>query len=60
MDKIIYTVQDITGDYALLQRKGGIAEDTILVALALLPLDIHLGTCLLWEDFSYRLLDPEI
>lgn len=53
MEPIHYRVAKIDGDYAVLQRTG--SEDTILVARALLPLDIEEGTRLLWENFQYTI-----
>lgn len=49
----VYTVIRIEGDYAILLSEEGIENP---VALALLP-PIWEGSKLLWENFSYSLLD---
>lgn len=49
-----YTVEKIDGDYAHLRRTDTDSDQTILVALALLPDVTDEGTDLIWEDLSYR------
>lgn len=52
-----YRVIKIDGDYAVLLRTDIDTEDTILVALALLPFGTDTGTKLLWENFEYSIID---
>lgn len=52
-----YRVIKIDGDYAVLLRTDIQTDDTILVALALLPPDIDTGSNLLWENFEYTVSD---
>ncbi len=51
-----YIVKEISGDYALLLRTDNSANETILVALALLPSDIDINTKLLWENLIYKII----
>jgi len=53
-ETIKYIVIKIDGDYAILKRTD--TEDTILVARALLPIEIVEGTNLLWENFEYTII----
>ncbi len=50
-----YRVEKIDGDYAWLMRTDGSTEEPMMVARALLPLDIEEGSVLIWENFSYSL-----
>ncbi len=50
-----YRVEKIDGDYAWLVRTDIVSEESMMVARALLPLDIEEGSELLWENFSYSL-----
>ncbi len=50
-----YIVTQINGDYAVLKRIDIDTDDTILVALALLPLETDEGIHLVWEDLEYRI-----
>lgn len=52
-----YKVKDITGDYAVLLRTDIKTEDTILVAMALLPDGTDIGSDLLWENLEYTLVN---
>ena len=56
-DILYYTVAKIDGDYAVLALEG--SEDTILVARALLPLDIDEGSHLRFDRscFLYEIID---
>jgi hypothetical protein len=54
-----YLVLKIDGDYALLQQITPPREQTILVARALLPLEIDVGSRLHWELFEYTLQEEE-
>jgi hypothetical protein len=51
MEKIIYTVKAISGDYAVLVSESG---EENRMALALLPYDIDEGDRVIYEDYSYR------
>jgi hypothetical protein len=57
MGPYAYRVIKIDGDYAVLLRTDTETEDTILVAMALLPDGIDIGTNLLWENFEYTVTD---
>lgn len=51
-----YTVARIDGDYAVLRRTDDGSGDEILVARALLPEAIDIGSALRYEAFAYTLL----
>ena len=51
-----YKVLRIDGDSAHLQRIDEPTEDTVLVAMALLPIEIDEGTLLLWENLEYSII----
>lgn len=51
-----YIVIKIDGEYAVLQRTDIQSDDTILVAMALLPPGTDTGSNLLWENLEYTLL----
>ncbi len=51
-----YIVARIDGDYAILQRTDVDTKDEILVARALLPEAIDIGTQLHYEMFSYTIV----
>ena len=51
-----YKVIKIEGDYATLIRTDISTEETMFIALALLPFGTDLGTELLWENFEYSIL----
>ncbi len=50
-----YSVIKIDGDYAILKRTDLNEDDTILVARALLPLEIQEGTRLIWKNLEYTI-----
>lgn len=52
-----YRVIKIDGDYAVLLRTDIQTDDTILVALALLPEGTDTGSNLIWENLVYTLCD---
>lgn len=56
METKYYIVSKIDGDYAILSRTDIQTTDTILVARALLPMDIDEGTKLLWENLEYSII----
>ena len=55
MEAIYFTVVELSGDYAWLRRKGA-QEEPLMVARALLPEEIDLGTELKYEMFQYEIL----
>ncbi len=56
METKYYIVSKIDGDYAILSRTDLQTDDTILVARALLPLEIDEGTKLMWENLEYTII----
>lgn len=56
MGPFYYEVIKIDGDYAVLRRTDIQTDDTILVAMALLPFGTDTGSRLLWENLEYTLL----
>ncbi len=50
-----YKITNINGDYAFLVRTDIDNTDEVMVALALLPYDIDIGTKLKWENFAYTI-----
>lgn len=50
-----YIVKRLDGDYAILVRTDISNQDEILVARALLPMDIDEGTSLHWENLEYTI-----
>lgn len=51
-----YEVASIDGDYAILRRTDNDMHDEILVARALLPEEIDIGTALYYEMFTYSIV----
>ncbi len=56
MNRFEYIVADIDGDYAHLKRVDQESEEPKLVARALLPPEITVGTKLLYEWMSYSII----
>ena len=56
METYYYIVDSIDGDYANLKRTDIATEDTKLVARALLPDGIDVGTKLKYEMFEYEIV----
>ncbi len=52
-----YTVESIDGDYANLRRTDIESEDLKLVARALLPMEIGVGTKLKYEMLQYEIVE---
>ena len=48
-----YTVVQIEGEYAYLRQDGGLPQDDLFLALALLPPGIDVGTRLHYEMLTY-------
>ena len=59
MDTIYYVVESIDGDYANLKRTDADTDELKLVARALLPDGIDVGTKLKYEAFEYEVMDAE-
>ena len=51
-----YKVLKIEGEYVTLLRTDTDTNDTMFIAMALLPDGIDIGTDLIWENFEYRIL----
>lgn len=51
-----YVVISIEGEYATLKRIDIDSDDTIFIALALLPSGTDVKSELLWENFEYKML----
>ena len=52
-----YIVQKIDGDYAHLRQTDEEKNDTILVAMALLPIEIMEGSSIVYENLEYSSID---
>lgn len=57
METYYYVVDSIDGDYANLKRTDIASEDVKLVARALLPDGIDVGTKLKYEMFQYEIAE---
>ena len=57
METYYYIVDSIDGDYANLKRTDIASEDVKLVARALLPEGIDVGTKLKYEMFEYEVIE---
>lgn len=55
METQYYKVTNINGDYVFLIRTDIDSSEEVMVALALLPYDIDVGTKLKWESFTYTI-----
>lgn len=51
-----YTVVKIEGEYAYLRADGAGASEDLFIAMALLPLDIDVGTKLHYEMLCYTVI----
>lgn len=56
METMYYVVDSIDGDYANLRRTDVDENDLKLVARALLPEEINVGTKLKYELFQYSII----
>ena len=54
METMYYRVVRIEGEYAILKEKT--SKEELLVAMALLPASVDVGTCLKYEMFSYEVI----
>lgn len=57
MDTMYYIIDSIDGDYANLKRIDKEVDDLLLVARALLPENIKVGTKLKYEMLQYEIID---
>lgn len=57
MEPIFYTVTRIDGEYARMISDEGV-ENT--VAMALLPLEVEEGCRLLWQAFTYEIVEGDV
>lgn len=57
METWYYVVESIDGDYAYLKRADAEIDDLKLVARALLPAEIVVGSNLKYEMMQYELID---
>lgn len=57
MNRFLYVVDSIEGDYANLRRIDIDSDELKLVARALLPPEINTGTKLLYEWMQYSIVD---
>lgn len=56
MGPYYYEVIQIDGDYATLKRTDIEEDDTMFIAMALLPFGTDIGSKLVWENLEYTLL----
>ncbi len=56
MGPYYYEVVKIDGDYATLKRTDIDTEDTLLIAMALLPFGTDTDSRLKWENLEYTLI----
>lgn len=52
-----YTVVRIEGEYAYLRADDAPADETLFIAMALLPAEVDVGTRLHYEVFSYTIIE---
>lgn len=57
MEPVFYTVTRIDGEYARMISDEGV-ENT--VAMALLPLEVEEGCRLLWQAFTYEIVEGDV
>ena len=57
MDTFYYIIDNIDGDYANLRRTDIVSDELKLVARALLPAEINVGTKLKYELFQYSIVE---
>lgn len=57
MGPYFYRVNRIDGDYAYLVRTDISDNEEMIVARALLPMDIDINTSLKWENLVYTIAD---
>nr|MBR4279462.1 hypothetical protein [Clostridia bacterium] len=47
----------IEGEYAYLRADDALADETLFIAMALLPAEVDVGTRLHYEMFSYTIIE---
>ena len=57
MEKKLYTVKRIEGEYAYLKEIGNESAEEIFIALFLLPMGIDVGTKLHYEMLEYTVAE---
>ena len=57
MDTFYYIIDSIDGDYANLRRTDIVSDELKLVARALLPAEINVGTKLKYELLQYSIVE---
>ena len=57
MESKDYTVVRIEGEYAYLRADDAPADETLFIAMALLPAEVDVGTRLHYEMFSYTIIE---
>ena len=53
MERKVYTVSRIEGEYAYLTEEGSSGGDELFIAMALLPLGTDEGCRLIYENFEF-------
>lgn len=57
MGPYYYVVESLSGDYTYLKRTDIDGADLFMIAIALLPEGIDIGTKLKWENLEYSIID---
>ncbi len=53
MERRLYKIDKIEGEYAYLQNVENSGEEPLFIAMALLPLGSDIGTLLCYENFEF-------
>ncbi len=53
MERTLYVITRIEGEYAYLREKNDASSDEIFIAMALLPDGCDIGTCLYYEASEF-------
>lgn len=56
MGPYYYVVESMAGDYAYLRRTDISGEEPMMIAIALLPEGIDIGTKLVWKNLVYEII----
>ena len=56
MEKKIYVVSKIDGEYAYLAEEGTADSDELFIAIALLPMGVDVGTRLIYDFPNFEIL----
>lgn len=57
MGPYYYELVNIMGDYAYLKRTDIVQEDNFMIAIALLPAGVDIGTKIKFENLEYSIID---